>query len=86
MLNIGGDDTFTGAAFGHASPKVEYHPIEQAGGNFAFFLKYGGTAQFTNKKMQEETSEVRGWPGGFFINRPTLPARFGVDRSPVSNR
>jgi hypothetical protein len=74
VMNIGGADTFTGAAFGHANPKVEYHPIEQAGGNFAFFLKYGGTNSFTNPKVQAETGEIRGWAGGFFISRPDIPA------------
>ncbi|NLF21751.1 MAG: hypothetical protein GX590_01185, partial [Lentisphaerae bacterium] len=75
VMNVGGDDTFTGGNFGHANPAVNYHPMPEAGGNFACFLRYGGSNRFSNLKAQETTGAVRGWAGGFFLERDALPAR-----------
>jgi hypothetical protein len=86
VMNVGGDDTFTGGSFGYANPVVNYHPMPDAGGNFAGFLRYGGSNRFTNRKAQETAGAVRGWAGGFFLERKALPPRLAAPCREVDAR
>lgn len=74
VFDAGGDDRYRARNLGFANAKVDYHPKEKAGGNFAFLIDYGGDDDFGGT-FENNTETNHGWRGGFFISRPAPPAR-----------
>jgi hypothetical protein len=68
LLDVAGDDTYLGNNIGVAGAKIEYHPQDQAGGNFAFLFDLSGTDTY-NDSVQNDYQQERGWSGGFLIDR-----------------
>jgi hypothetical protein len=64
-----GKDEYRGGGLGRADPKSDYHPLEKAGGNFAFLIDEGGAADKFPAELTNGTEQERGWAGGFFIDR-----------------
>lgn len=74
VFDAGGDDRYRARNLGFANAKVDYHPQEKAGGNFAFLIDYGGDDDFGGT-FENNTEAEHGWRGGFFISRPAPPVR-----------
>lgn len=79
LFDGGGNDRYTGGRLGLAQPNVNYHPADQAGGNFALLVDYGGDDDF-GKELENNMTAERGWAGGFFISRPKPPRLRGWRR------
>ncbi len=72
LFDASGDDSYKARNLGFANEKVDYHPKEKAGGNFAFLVDYGGDDDF-GETLENNSESEQGWPGGFFISRPAPP-------------
>jgi len=69
LFDAGGDDTYAGRTAAEAGPAVDYHAIEQAGGNFTVLLDLWGQDQYAEGLTNDADLE-RGWAGGIFLDRP----------------
>ena len=69
LLDSTGDDRYQARRLGYANPKVNYHPIEKAGGNFSMLLDRGGEDDFGEIASNGQEA-VHGWEGGFFLSEP----------------
>ena len=68
LFDAEGNDVYLGASAAEAGAKVDYHPQDKAGGNFAFLIDLGGEDRYSSG-LQNNTEQERGWAGGFFIDR-----------------
>jgi hypothetical protein len=68
LFDGGGNDMYRGAAPGFAGATVDYHPGQKAGGNFAFLIDLAGADDY-GPAFTNRTETVRGWAGGFLIDR-----------------
>jgi len=69
LFDGGGDDRYLGPQPGNAHATVDYHP-EESGGNFAMLLDIGGADTYVSTNGFSNGELVRGWEGGFLIDRP----------------
>lgn len=69
LFDYDGDDVYRGYGQGRASSGMSYHPLPDAGGNFAFAVDYGGEDQY-GCRARNNSYNRRGSNGGFLIDRP----------------
>jgi hypothetical protein len=69
LFDYDGDDVYEGYGQGYASPGISYHTLPYCGGNFSFLVDYGGKDTY-GCEAQNNSITVRGWAGGFIIDRP----------------
>ena len=72
LLNVGGDDVYEGTENGWANPDVQYHPLPDSGGNFAFGVDYLGRDSYAGSEENNNKTLERGSPTGFQIDRDEL--------------
>lgn len=68
LFDRSGADTYAGRAIGLAGPKVDYHPIAEAGGNFTFVLDSDGTDKYPSG-ITNGCDHTRGWAGGYLQDK-----------------
>jgi hypothetical protein len=64
-----GQEQYRGGGHGNAEAKGDYHPLERAGGNFAFLIDLGRKEDKFDQGLKNGSEVERGWKGGFFIDR-----------------